>query len=98
MAKIGTVKASTIASVPGKNWNPEFILKLKDRLDMKGVEETPDNVQEEVAIMSAEAMDRVAKAKQLQDEANQLETEARAERLVAEELTSETHASLSRKM
>ena len=98
MAKVGTAKASSIATIPGRAWNPEMLLKMKDRLDARGIEETPENVATEAETMTAEAMERMARAKEMQAEANRLEAEARLQRKEAEDLTSESHSTLSRRM
>lgn len=98
MAKVGVVKSSSLDVLPGRAWNPSFILKLKDRMDSKGIAETPDNVQDETNLMFCEALDRLSRAEELQAEANRLEAEARAEREEAEELSNLSASSLARRM
>ena len=98
MAKVGVVKFSTLGAVPHAAWNPGFLLRVKDRLDARSVEETPANVKAEVSMMEAEAMERMRHARSLQDQANKLAEQARREREEAEILTNMKQSSLARRM
>lgn len=96
--KFGVVKSSTINAIPGQAWNVNYILKMKERLDEKGREETPDAIKEEIASMRYEAMDRVDRARELSDQAERLMEQARAERAEAESLANQDYRTIERKM
>lgn len=87
MAKVATMKLSSLLELDGMPLNPDHVVRIKDRMFEKGVDETPSAVAEEAAAMAYEAKDRVAAARQMRDQAADLLEKARAEEAEAETLS-----------
>ncbi|MDW9481737.1 hypothetical protein GOB57_24115 [Sinorhizobium meliloti] len=96
--RTGTVKLSTVAALDGKPLNAGYLLRVKERLDVRGAQETPDEVREESAHMCYEAMDRAERAKVLRARGNALLDEAAAEIEEAEALTNTNRQTINRRM
>lgn len=97
MAKFGVVKMSTVAAA-GNTLNATHLLRIKERLDARGADETPEEVRSEIASMDAEAADKISHARELRDQANELLATARAEEADAEELGDARRNTLARRM
>jgi hypothetical protein len=98
MARTGTVNISSIAALDGMPLNPDYLLRVKERIVARGADETPEEVREEAAAMAYEAMDRIEHAKGLRAAGKALMAEAAAETTEAEELTNKSAATISRRM
>jgi hypothetical protein len=98
MAHTGTVNLSSIAALEGAPLNPDYLLRVKERIVARGVDETPAEVREEAAAMAYEAMDRMERAKGLRAAGKALMDEAAAETMEAEELTNKSAQTISRRM
>jgi hypothetical protein len=98
MARFGTVKMSSIGALQGSPLNPHYLLNIKERLDARDAEETPENFREEAAAMYFEAQDRIANAKRLSEESQRLAEQARAEREEAESLCNTSAQTIARRM
>lgn len=96
--RTGAVKLSTIATLDGMPLNADYLLRVKERLDARGVQETPDEVREETAAMCYEAMDRAERARDLRARGNALLDEASAEIEEAEALTNTSRQTINRRM
>lgn len=98
MVRTGTVKLSTLTALDGTPLNADHLLRVKERLEVRGAQETPDEVHEETAAMCYEAMDRVERAKDLRTRGKALMEEAAAEVAEAETLTNTSHQTIGRRM
>lgn len=98
MARFGTVKMSSIAALEGAPLNPTYLLNIKERLDARDAEETPETFKEEAAAMYYEAMDKVSNAQRLSAESQALAVAAKAEREEAEALTNTPAPTIARRM
>ncbi|MBY3432913.1 hypothetical protein HFN89_01815 [Rhizobium laguerreae] len=98
MARTGTVNLSSIAALDGMPLNPDYLLRVKERIVARGAEETPSEFREESAAMTYEAMDRMERAKGLRAAGKALIDEASTETGEAEALTNKSAAALSRRM
>jgi hypothetical protein len=98
MARTGTVNLSSIAALDGMPLNPDYLLRVKERIVARDADETPEEVREEAAAMAYEAMDRIERAKGLRAAGKALMDEAAAETTEAEALTNKSAAAISRRM
>ena len=98
MSRHGTVKLSSIAGLEGTPLNPDYLLRVKERLDARDAEETPESFREEAAAMRYEAADRLANAKVLKVKGEAILAESRAERHEAEAMTNTSAQTLSRRL
>jgi hypothetical protein len=98
MSKIAIVKFSTLGAVPHAPWDAAFLIRVKNRLDELGLEETPDNVRETTALMRGEAEERVRLARGKRQQSEALLIEARTLEAEAEEMTAEKTSVISRRI
>jgi hypothetical protein len=98
MARTGTVNISSITSLVDTPLNADYLLRVKERLTARGVEETPTEFKEEAAAMSYEAMDRAERAKSLKAAGQALIDEANSEMEEAEALANMNRDRITRRM
>lgn len=98
MARTGTVSLSSIAALEGLPLNPDYLLRVKERIVARGAEESPSEFREETAAMCYEAIDRAERAKELKTTGKALIAEADAELEEAEGLTNLSRETIVRRM
>jgi uncharacterized coiled-coil DUF342 family protein len=98
MASIGVVKMSTLTAEKGTWLSPATAIRVKERLDARGAEETPDEARAEIATMRAEADQKMQQARTMRDEANAMVETAREMENDAAVLVNEDRSTLTRRM
>ena len=97
MARFGVVNSSTIAQANG-TLNPDYLLRIKERITERGAVETPSVVREEINEMKSEAQERMNKSLEARERGNALLQEARDEQNEAEALSNMPSQTLIKKM
>jgi hypothetical protein len=98
MANFGVVKLSTLTAEKGTWLSPAFAIRIKDRLDARRAEETPDEARAEIAAMRFEADQKMQQARAMRGEANAMLETARQIESDAAILANEDRQTLTRHM
>lgn len=97
MARYGTVNSSTVGAAGG-TLNADYLLRIKERITDRGVEENFDEAKREIGLMNSEAQNRMKKSLEAREKANKYLEIAREERDEAEKLSNTSHQVIERKM